>query len=277
MLRGHDPVRAASDRIALELAPGFGARITALTDRRSGRQWLVPGDPVGDPVGGAVFGAAQAAGWDECFPTVLPCADAARDHGELWGVPARMQGLRAEWQGPHWRFSRDLTLAGAELRADYEVTNTGTAPLHWMWSQHCLLALDPGERIALDGFDGFALDGQPIRWPWAGGRDLSRVAPVTDGLAAKIYARARGAVTARIDGPEGGIAFRWDGAQVPALGLWLDYGGWPADAPVHQVAIEPTTAPHNDLTAARAAGDAPTLAPGDLRRWSVTVTLTDPA
>jgi hypothetical protein len=79
-----------------------------------------------------------------------------------------------------------------------------------------------------------------------------------------------------VTGPTGGIRFDWSGAGIPAFGLWLDYGGWPPGAPVHQVALEPTTAPADDLTQAEAMGHARQLAPGETHRWSVRITLTLP-
>ena len=84
------------------------------------------------------------------------------------------------------------------------------------------------------------------------------------------------AASARIIGPHGGLRFDWDGAEVPAIGVWLSYGGWPAEAPLHQVALEPTTGAADDLVAAQAMGQARWLLPDDTQRWSVRLTLTDP-
>ena len=53
-----------SEAIRAEVEPAFGARVTSLVDRRTGRDWLVPGAAVP----GGAYGAAQAVGWDECFP-----------------------------------------------------------------------------------------------------------------------------------------------------------------------------------------------------------------
>jgi hypothetical protein len=60
------------------------------------------------------------------------------------------------------------------------------------------------------------------------------------------------------------------------MGLWLDYGGWPEEKPLHQVAIEPTSAAADDLAGALALGQARWLAPRETHEWSVRLTLLDP-
>ena len=88
--------------------------------------------------------------------------------------------------------------------------------------------------------------------------DLSRIGGVEAGTALKAYARA-----ASLDGPAiaiqpdgAGLAIEWDRQAAPFLGVWIDAGGWPAGTGRHQVALEPTTAPHDDLASAVAAGSA---------------------
>lgn len=278
-------LRLANDRIALDLAPGFGARVTQLTDRATGRQWLVGGPAIGDAGEAAPYLGDQARGWDECFPTITPCDHPdwgrMRDHGLLWGRPWTVAlhpsgaGCSARYGDPRFTFVRDLTLAGATLRADYAVTNLTGRPLAYLWCQHALLATTPRDRIALDGMVGFEADGGGLDWPQWQGRDLRRVGPVTEGFALKAYAATPAGATARIHGPDGGIAFGW-GPDVPAFGLWLSFGGWPdRDSPLHQIALEPATACADDLATAEARGEARRLPPGGVHRWTVTLTLTD--
>ena len=277
-----------SERMRAEVDPAFGGRVCALWDKRAGREWLVTGPREGDAGDAAPYGSAQARGWDECFPTVGPCAHDAwgrlRDHGLLWGRPWRVAAhgatLRATCRGEGWSFSRTLDLHGATLAVLYEVECEADRP--WMWSQHCLLAARPGERIVLEGFEDFTAGGEVLGWPVsereARARDLSVVGAPEEGWALKAYARARGGpVRAEVRGEEGGIALEWDGASLPALGLWLDWGGWPADPalgpPVHQLALEPATAPADDLAGAEGLGAA-RRGPAS---WRTTLTLTDPS
>lgn len=238
-----------SEAIRAEIDPAFGARVTSLVDRRTGRDWLVPGPAVE----GGTYGAAEARGWDECFPTVAPCEHPAwgplRDHGELWSRPWRADGDALTCETPRFRFSRRLTAEGDRLHADYAVD----CDEPWMWSQHALLALHPGERFAFEG------------------ADPGPVGPVEEdtGLAEKTYAPAEGRVRAAVGSSRGGIALEWDAAEMPVLGLWRSYGGWPPGGPpAHQVAIEPTTHAADDLASA----EAPRRGPA---RWRVTLHLTE--
>jgi hypothetical protein len=274
-----------TDRARVEVDPAFGARVCALWDKRARREWLVTGPREGDASDAALYRAAEARGWDECFPTVGPCSHPAwgglRDHGVLWGRPwtvvAHGTTARATFEGEGFAFRRMLELHGASLDVVYEVENTEAAPLRWMWSQHALLAARPGEIMALHGFDGFTAGGAPFDWPAHPLGDLSVVGEAAQGFALKAYATAKGHVRAAIEGAESGIVFKWDSSQVPALGLWLDWGGWPEEGPVHQLAIEPTTAACDDLATAEATGVVCALAPGEVASWRMSISFTDAA
>jgi galactose mutarotase-like enzyme len=273
-----------NDRISLTLSPDYGARVTALTDRATGRQWLVTGGQSRQNGEDTVYGADEAVGWDECFPTVLACSHPGwdhplRDHGALWGRPwatdtATADCVETRFETPGFRFIRRLALAGAAVWADYQVTNLGTAPLPYLWSQHCLLATNPGDRIILTGHENLRANGEAFLWPNHPRRDLGRVGAKDEGFALKAYSETPQPASAAVTGPEGGLRFDLQG--LPAFGLWLCYGGWPAGDPVHQVALEPTTAAADHLAAADALGQARWLGAKKTHTWSVRMTMTDP-
>ncbi len=273
----------SNDLIELEVAPGFGARVTALIDRRSGRDWLVPGALVGGRDDAATYGGAQARGWDECFPTVAPCASLGwkarlRDHGSLWGrawtCRRNATSIVAEIRSAGFRFERVLELQGASVTARYELENTGVAAFPFLWSQHCLLATRPGERIVLDGIGELRSKTGVLGWPAdRDGRDQATIMDASARFYHKAYAPLDGQANVGIDADDGGIRWSWAAADAGYLGLWRDYGGWPADNPVHQVALEPTTAPADDLASAEALGKDIWLPPGDTRNWTVDIHL----
>ncbi len=277
-------LKLSNDRLCLTVDAAFGARVVELTDLATGRQWLVPGTPCTEVGEDAVYGVAQAKGWDECFPTVLACAQPScpeplRDHGALWGRPwavdlAEATRLETRYETAEIRFVRRLTLDAASVSAEYRVTNLSSAVLPYLWSQHCLLATLPGDRIALGGQTAMRAAGQPFAWPHHPARDLSRVGPPDEGFALKSYADTPGPAFAEVLGPKGGIRLDWH--RLPALGIWLCYGGWPEGNPVHQVALEPTTAAADHLAEAEALGQARHLAPGATHDWTVRLTLTAP-
>ena len=276
----------SSDRMSLSVDPGFGARVMDLTDLATGRQWLLTGPKAQDTSETAVYRGAASRGWDECFPTILPCDNQAwggrlRDHGMLWGRPwtvveAGPQDLTARFDGDGIRFTRRLAVSGPQLTASYAVTSTRAVAVPYMWSQHCVLHVTPFDRISLAGQGRMEAAGLTFDWPDHPSRNLTRVGPTDEGFVLKSYAPVSGEGMAQVSGRQGGVRFDWDGAAVPALGLWLDYGGWPEEAPLHQLAIEPTTAGADDLAGAMALGQERWLAPGDTHNWSVRLTLLDP-
>lgn len=272
-------------RLGLMVDPRFGARVLTLTDRSTRRQWLMQGPKVGDTSDNAPYLGDASRGWDECFPTVLPCHHAAwggrlRDHGLLWGRPwevveADDRHLEARFRGDGIVFARSLTLDGLAVTAAYAVTSEREEVVPYLWSQHCVLSLGPEDRITLSGQGRARAAGSTFDWPLRHDRDLSRVGLPDEGFALKAYAGTPGSASAEVMGPGGGLRFDWSGPEVPALGVWLDYGGWPPEAPVHQVALEPTTGEADDLVAAEAIGQARWLEPGATHRWTVQVSLAD--
>lgn len=271
-----------NEHVALTLTPHFGARVTSLIDKRTGRNWLVPGDLVGGAGNESAFGGQEARGWDECYPTVGRCASIAwrrtlRDHGDLWGRPwtctQTQQAIAATYVDERTRFTRTLTLEGLCIVASYKVTNARDTLLPTLWSQHCLLACEPGERLTLEGISGLQARGQAIDLVNVDGTDFTKVHDTASGLALKAYGAVDGRARVSIMGEKGGIAFSWDAQDAAFVGLWLDYGGWPEDSPVHQVAIEPTTSPTDDLSGALAGEHALWLKPAQSRRWQTAITL----
>jgi hypothetical protein len=152
---------------------------------------------------------------------------------------------------------------------------------------HALLDLEPGSRIelphgtsvAVSHAIGTELDGTPLRcptpWPVVAGRqavDLSVVRSGGAGCAAKVYADPAPAGPVGATTPDGAsIMFSWTREHVPAVGVWIDAGGWPAGSGATQVAIEPTTSGHDDLDSAVASGRALLLRAGERIRWDVAI------
>lgn len=277
-----------NEQLMVAVAPDFGARVTRLIDRASGRDWMAPGGQSSQTGEDAVYGLAEAAGWDECFPSVGRC-DASgtvwgrvlRDHGDLWGRPFAITEHRAdlltlEYESGQFRFVRTLRLDGATLFVDYQIDNLTAEPMPYLWALHGLLAVRPGERIALPevtrltapyvSLQGAIIDLPLINWPHtraALGFDIDTVQPQTAGFAAKMYATVPSKARARV----GGLEIVWSGDQIGHLGLWFTYGGWPGVGGVHHMAIEPTNASAGDL--AEGLGQVTPIAPFGQHRFAV--------
>lgn len=290
-------IRIENDALAVTVAPHYGARVTSLLDKAGGRDWIAPGGESPETGETAAYLADEAVGWDECFPTVSPWDGSEtawgrplRDHGDLWGRPWAVDaqsrtGVTTSYATGEFRFIRSLELQDRTLVAGYSVSNEGTAALPYMWALHGLLAVAPGEHIALRGVSrleatylfhrGRTLAAPSLVWPGpdpALGLALDNVQPVSEHFAGKFYTGDFAAPVASVGTADERLEIGWDASEVPYLGLWLNYGGWPTAGDVHHIAFEPTTAPVDHLGEALARGLARTLEPGATHRWTVTLT-----
>ena len=291
----------SNGRVSLEVHPEFGARVAKLADLETGRHWLTEGDGEGDPSDEAEYLGEQARGWDECFPTISTCEvdhwGRLRDHGLLWGRPWEAkqtdQSIDARYVDERFTFHRRLSLDSKTVVAEYVVRNTSDNAFSYVWSQHCLLDIRAGEvirvpdkafgyRISQVSLMGEDILGSELEWPVHGstGIDLSKAMSKSERFHAKIHGLAEIArepnddqLEASIGGPQGGIRFIWDRGSVPGLGLWLNYGAWPSEAPGQQIAIEPTTSNTDCLDEAMKLGCACTLKPGEFNKWTVRIEL----
>jgi len=276
-------------RTSLTLTPDFGARVLALVDRRTGRDWIMAGPCTGSATEDAVFGGAEATGWDECFPTVGSCArpdgGMLRDHGDLWGRPWRLEfadgaSARTSFVASGWRFSRTMELTGSDIICNYRAENLSAHTIEYLWAMHALFALTLSDRIRLPAGArcqaSYRNDGRApgvIHWPSDAAFPLDEVQSRSAGFAAKLQFDSAPREGVVIGNRTGALLIKGDGAAAASLGLWLCYGGWPQGGGVHQVAIEPTSAPYDDLVSARLANRAVRLAPGESVAWRTQLTL----
>jgi galactose mutarotase-like enzyme len=183
------------------------------------------------------------------------------------------------------------TPKGWELRLDYSVINTGSAPMPWSWSAHPLFAAEAGDRIVLpasietarvEGSRGGRLGnyGDLVTWPLAtlgngSHTDLSVVQGPESGIGDKLFAGPlkEGEDWCALERRKAGVTLRvrFDPALTPYLGLWICNGGWPERPGAKQmcVALEPATAPVDSL--AHTGPWSRVLAPKEAFSWPMTV------
>jgi hypothetical protein len=290
----------ANEDVAVKVDVAYGARITSLLDQITGREWMLQGGHGPDVSDSAVYLGDDAIGWDECFPTVASWdasgtvwGSVLRDHGALWGRPADLVSVDdnvivTRQTGPQFALERRLQIEGRTLRALYRLDNLTDVPLPYLWAAHGMLKVSPADRIVLPGVTEvtathLARDGGSVRagmldWPgpntqWS--ESFSNVEPASVHHAAKLYASDVPGGAAYVGNTDGWLRIGWS-AEIDSLGIWLNYGGWPAPGHVHHIGLEPTNAPVDHLGAAIARGTPP-LEPRGQHEWSVTYTLRAPA
>jgi galactose mutarotase-like enzyme len=308
---GFPAVALRSDEVEVVAVPAIGMKLTHLR-RLRGREWLWRNAerPLALSRAGAAYTeTAYSGGWGECFPTVaasaIPGAPAGTpplpDHGELW---------TADWASSMYEHAEGTTLAstarGARLpyefhrevtcvrdapvvRLRYRVRHTGGAPFAWIWSPHPLFNVQPGATLtlcgvhqaklgAVHGRDDLACDDM-VSWPGAiGGHAETFTFPDPGGWAIKLFADAGATGRAVVTDPREGerLELTADPSEVPQVGVWINCGGWgpPGGKPAYNLALAPCIgAPDRLEDAVLAWGTAETLAPGEERRWSVSVAL----
>ena len=288
--------------LRLVVLPELGAKIATLLDRRSGRDWIAaPSQPYRRARLGDAFEDFDRGGWDECFPNLAPGAHpddrslVLYDHGEVWSRPWDLElaedAVTTTIHSARLGFtlSRRLRLVDDRLELSYQLVNERDRTFRCAWAPHPLFAIGRRTRIVLPGVerahcdlaadsDRFGGDGAGVAWPIADadGRrteDISLVGGRTE-FALKIFTEnVQQGVAALLDEDTGQawIALRWDAADCPYVGVWINEGGWPAEAPLRHVALEPTCCRADRLDVGAAHSDVWTLDPGEARAWHLGV------
>jgi galactose mutarotase-like enzyme len=314
-IEGFERVRASNGLISLALIPELGGKISSLSDLRSGREWLWrhPRMAYARVAADASYVLeADTGGWDECFPTVAPCAYpqppwtgvAVPDHGELWSQAVQLTtavevdqvSFTSHWQGRQlpYRFERRLTLFADRpaLRCHYTVQNLATEPLAWIWCAHPLIAIEPGMRIRTPAEARFnvwaatpadlvpASSGLPFPPPAmhkGSPLDFGNLPPAP-GAAIKLWSdplQTEG--WAAVEATDGALRMTWDVTLLPQLALWINLGTWAVDGgePYYNLGLEPCIGAQDSLAEAVTRAQQYALLPaGATRSWWLEVELT---
>lgn len=279
--------------IEVVVLPDRGAKIVSLQHRPTRLEWLWlnPHLPWRPPHARDSFVALHdVGGWDECFPTVAPTVVNGRrwaDHGDLWWrrwqVEARGSALLCSVEGDGYSFARRIESSGDGLWFGYEVTNTGSMPLPYLWCAHPLFKATPPIEIELEGrpevrfgsHSPFGERGDCFHWPSSESRTFSQVGKPSQ-QAVKLFAAVEsGRVTLQHpDGPQ--LTLRWSAAKLPILGIWVNEGGWSGAGtpPYTNVGIEPGNGAPDDLAVAMTEWECyRQLEPNERHTWSLTLNM----
>ena len=278
----------------------------------TGTQFLLQPPPARryrQPYYGAVFDDFDTSGFDECFPTV----EASRyryckgnrilevefpDHGELWSrewhfhlhgqiVHLWIDGVRFPY-----RFEKILQLQGNAVVIHYRLQNRSEVGFDYLWSAHPLLRVVPGAKILFkkkvqEVFLNWSSDsqlgdyGEILPWPHLNRNrdrlDFSVVPPRWVGKAVKCFTPmlSEGGVGLHYPDDDEAILFEFDARDIPYVGLWLCYGGWPVDSPQkhYTVALEPACGRPDSLEKAMQRNEHRRIAPGATVTWWLKIRL----
>ncbi|MFO7971553.1 MAG: hypothetical protein R6U40_07365 [Desulfobacterales bacterium] len=278
---GRTFVSAENEQLFVEFLPEVGGKMTKLLNKKTGTQFLLEPQNEEKSYKQASYGADfekfDTSGFDECFPTIEESeyrklsapeertGTVLPDHGELWSRPWQYdmvdEYLQLTIAGVQlqYRLTKRISLDGNRVLLDYYLANEDDIPLTYLWSAHPLLRVNPGTKLFFrdnieEVFVNWASDpdlgqfGDKLPWPVIRNNgqpiDYSVVKKRDFGQAAKFFTHSLNNGLAGIHDSQTDetLLFHFDPGKTPYLGLWLCYGGWPAEADRKHltVGIEPT-------------------------------------
>jgi hypothetical protein len=296
---GMTEIQIRTDRLALSIVPEAGGKLLDLVERGSGFNllWQNPRIPLARTYAGAPFDDVWCGGWDDMFPTDVPCEVAGNthhDHGDLWIGPWEWDVVSDDGEQAviHLRrYSPSLPCrvekwisverSGRDIRMRLALTNEGAQPVRFLWNQHIAHAIGPGSRVHLPvsrlavagPTPSRAGDATQVSWPiHDGGLDLSRLPGPETGVTEFLCAEDLRAGWCAVTHPGPGIAIRFgfDPEVFRTPWLWGVFGGWRG----HQLLLtELCTSRPGSLATAVADGSAATLAAGKTLETEIVVTV----
>jgi len=243
---------------------------------------------------------ALAGGYQEAFPTVLPCRVLSKHTGVAFEQPAlgelhrlvptakiaTLEGAveaTLTWMGDRmpYRFVRVVRASPGEIAMRYEVTNTGSAPLPFLWAANVAMPLGAETRLLLpdnarsrvisqEGIDLLGV-GAEHRWPRFRTAkklvDMSMPDAIGGRFACHLSFDVPAGTVTVVEGAQR-LALSFDADEVSRVGLNIrrKLGGQGA----RLVAVQPAIGVPGALaSAAGVDGSAAWLEPGQTRRWSL--------
>lgn len=254
-----------SSDLVVEILPDVGGKIAQIRNKVSGREYFVPPQrPYRTiPVEGDWL-QHDTSGMDDCFPNV-----AAGQYPDAPWSSLRLPDL-GEWTHGAWKVialdKRAVTmkrsgtplpytaikttrfLSERTLESTYLVHNHGEAPIRYLWSAHPLISVEGEYEVILPPgkphLRTFPSDGGSYSWPMWKGTDLSRKG-LPSGKTLKVFVSGLSEGWCVLRQPTNSLRLTFDLNQLPALGIWFNNYGFPADSEkcFRCIALEPCTSP----------------------------------
>lgn len=293
--RGLRVVRIESSRLRVDVLPDLGGKILNLIDKAHDRNVLWHNQrihPHRAPLQ-SNFDDHYAGGWDDGFPTCVPCRNEYEDEipylGEVWNLAL---SATVEEAGPNvarvrfagetpitpagWSRTLILEEGSPSLRLDTVIENNGTRPFSFNWGTHAAVAINPGDRIDAPatsavvreaGGGGLGEVGDEYDYPYLPLKDggVVDVRQVQESTAASfalhvLNEMTGGWIAVTNTAARGGFGLVFDPAVQTSAWQWMNYGGFRG---LYHAIIEAWVSPATSLEAALSDQSARVLLPGE--------------
>ena len=278
--------------VRVQLIPELGAKIVTLQNKQTGKEWLVDAGRrqlMSRPYGYS-FGDADMSGWDECFPTIDPCValgygeGVLPDHGEVWSLPWEVDLFdhsiccQVKGMARPYVFKRTISFVDDHtLRLDYEVRNTGSDAMSFLWVPHPQFIVNEPTRIMLPSnveelrcVYGAKEHSAGISYDW---KELSIIDERQSGDGSKFYYEGiQHEGWCGLIGEHSGdyLKMEYDSSKTPYFGLWIDRG---IGNDRNVITLEPSIGYYDRLDRAIANGTAQAVLPNQSWQWSLLLRL----
>lgn len=293
IFHGNPALALESPDLRILIQPSRGGKTASIVHRRSGFELLAqPPQDICLPLRpGMPFGEAEAAGFDDVFPSMgvetLPDSGLVLpDHGSLWtgdmaweSIPNGLQ-LRLDGTDLPWHYDKKIVLEGDTVHYAYRIT--ADRPMPCLWVCHCLMQLEPDMRFEFPGGTAVAENLIPGSLLGEAGSlhtlgqdpyDFSR--PPAGGCAMKFYLRdpvPEGRCAAVYPGRGLRAEMRFDHHALPYLGFWITTGAYRGDS---NFAFEPASGYYDTLECAKRRGALPILTPEEPMTFTLSLRLSE--
>jgi galactose mutarotase-like enzyme len=285
--------------LSVSILPEVGAKITSLWDKQTGRNVLWENPRIRAqrfPID-SNFDNYWCGGWDDAFPTADSCVYQGEPYpnlGELrslnWSVDdlfsdGSVATARLSAYGPITaiKASKNVSLAGRQVRMGFEIESLSPLPLDFLWGTHPSFAVEAGTRLIIPGSVGIVgqsnhpslgSPGERYQWPLLKTdnvvTDMSIVQDITAGLACGHYVTELNDGWYAVEKNGSGVLVEFPLECCPCLWLWLVYGGWRG---YHHAIVEPWTGYPVNLEQAAKEGRATRLLPGEIFAAAIRTTV----
>jgi hypothetical protein len=279
-----------STDLVVEILPEIGGKIAQIRNKVSGCGYFVPPQrPYSTIPADGNWLQYDISGMDDCFPNV-----AAGQYPDAPWSPLQLPDL-GEWTHGIWEVihtdKREVTMKRSSstlpylatktirflseriVESTYLVHNYGEAPIRYLWSAHPLISVEDEHEVILPPGElqlrTFPSDGESYSWPMWKDTDLSRDF-LPSGKTLKVFVTGLSEGWCLLRQSAYTLRFTFDLNQLPALGIWFNNRGFPADSErrFRCIALEPCTSP-TDLLDEFASDAYPSVPPGGSVHWSL--------